>query len=85
MSRQPSTSSPAVSVAPPSSPPPGLLSERERTILQLLADGRSIQEIATLLVISVHTARTHIKHIYAKLDAHNRVQAFDRARTLQLL
>ena len=38
-----------------------------------------------LLVISAHTARTHVKHIYAKLDAHNRVQALERARTLQLL
>jgi LuxR family maltose regulon positive regulatory protein len=62
-----------------------LLSERERAVLKLLAAGRSIQEIATLLVISAHTARTHVKHIYAKLDAHNRVQALERARSLQLL
>jgi LuxR family maltose regulon positive regulatory protein len=64
---------------------PELLSERERAVLQLLAAGRSIQEIATFLVISAHTARTHVKHIYAKLDAHNRVQALERARSLRLL
>jgi len=62
-----------------------LLSERERAVLQLLAAGRSAQEIATLLVISVHTARTHVKNIYIKLDAHNRVQALERARALNLL
>jgi LuxR family maltose regulon positive regulatory protein len=62
-----------------------LLSERERAVLQLLAGGRSTQEIATQLVISVHTARSHLKNIYAKLEAHNRVQALECARALQLL
>jgi LuxR family maltose regulon positive regulatory protein len=62
-----------------------LLSERERAVLHLIADGRSIQQIAALLVISAHTVRTHIKHIYAKLDAHSRLQAVERARALQLL
>jgi LuxR family maltose regulon positive regulatory protein len=75
----------AVAAAPLASPALSLLSERERTILQLLADGRSVQEIASLLIISVHTARTHVKHIYAKLEAHNRIQALERARALQLL
>jgi LuxR family maltose regulon positive regulatory protein len=69
----------------PASGAPSLLSQREHTILQLLADGRSIHEIASLLIISVHTARTHVKHIYAKLEAHNRVQALEYARALQLL
>jgi LuxR family maltose regulon positive regulatory protein len=77
----PAASAPAAA-APPA---PALLSDRERAILQLLASGRSIQDIATALIISVHTARTHVKHIYAKLDAHNRVEALDRARALQLL
>jgi LuxR family transcriptional regulator, maltose regulon positive regulatory protein len=71
--------------APTTSTGSQLLSERERAVLQLLAAGRSLQEIATLLVISAHTARTHVKNIYAKLDAHNRVQALERARSLQLL
>jgi LuxR family transcriptional regulator, maltose regulon positive regulatory protein len=67
------------------STPPPLLSERERAVLQLIAGGRSVQEIATLLVISVHTTRTHLKHIYAKLEVHSRLQALERARALQLL
>ena len=50
-----------------------------------IAKGRSIAEIADRLVISVHTARTHVKNIYSKLDAHNRVQALDRARELRIL
>jgi LuxR family maltose regulon positive regulatory protein len=62
-----------------------LLSEREQAVLQLLAGGRSIQEIADLLIISSNTVRAHVKHIYAKLDVHNRVQALERARNLQLL
>jgi LuxR family transcriptional regulator, maltose regulon positive regulatory protein len=65
--------------------PRDLLSERERTVLGLLADGRSAQEVATQLVMSIHTVRTHIKHIYAKLEAHNRIEAIARARALRLL
>jgi LuxR family maltose regulon positive regulatory protein len=76
---------PDVLAIPTTSMKAQLLSEREQTVLQLLAAGRSIQEIATSLIISSHTARTHVKHIYAKLDAHNRVQALERARSLQLL
>ena len=62
-----------------------LLSDRERAVLELLATGRSVQEIAAVLVISAHTARTHVKNIYAKLDTHNRVEAIERARALNLL
>jgi LuxR family maltose regulon positive regulatory protein len=69
--------------SPPSSA--SLLSERERAVLHGIAEGRSIQEIAALLVISAHTVRTHMKNIYSKLDAHNRVQALEHARALQLL
>jgi LuxR family transcriptional regulator, maltose regulon positive regulatory protein len=64
---------------------PSLLSEREQAVLLLIAEGRSIAEIAAQLVISAHTARTHVKNIYLKLEAHNRVQALERARALQLL
>jgi ATP/maltotriose-dependent transcriptional regulator MalT len=64
---------------------PDVLSGREHAVLQLIAEGRSVQEIATSLVISAHTARTHVKNIYTKLDAHNRVQALHRARALHLL
>jgi ATP/maltotriose-dependent transcriptional regulator MalT len=51
----------------------------------MIASGQSVNEIAATLVISVHTARTHLKKIYGKLEAHNRVQAIERARTLGLM
>jgi LuxR family maltose regulon positive regulatory protein len=73
---------PATSATPASMSP---LSEREQAVLQLLAEGQSISEIAARLVISAHTARTHVKNIYTKLEAHNRVQALGRAHALQLL
>jgi LuxR family maltose regulon positive regulatory protein len=61
------------------------LSEREREVLSLLADGLSNQQIAWQLVISLHTVKLHVKHILAKLAVTNRTQAVARARALHLL
>jgi LuxR family maltose regulon positive regulatory protein len=61
------------------------LSEREREVLRLIADGLSNQEIADKLVVAVSTVKTHINNIYAKLGATSRVQAINRARELRLL
>jgi LuxR family maltose regulon positive regulatory protein len=61
------------------------LSERELTVLHLLADGLSSPQIAKELIVAVSTVRTHIKHIYAKLDAHTSSEAVERARTLRLI
>ncbi len=47
------------------------LSEREREIFQLIAEGRSNKEVADLLSISVTTVETHRAHILQKLDVHN--------------
>jgi DNA-binding NarL/FixJ family response regulator len=47
------------------------LSEREREILQLIAEGHSGKEIADLLSISPATVDTHRTHILQKLDVHN--------------
>ncbi len=71
--------------APAVSEPSPVLSERELEILRLLAAGMSSKEIADTLVIAFHTARTHVKNIYGKLEAHNRIEAVDRARSLGLL
>jgi DNA-binding NarL/FixJ family response regulator len=49
----------------------GALSEREREIFQLIAEGRSNKEIADLLSISVATVETHRAHILQKLDVHS--------------
>ncbi|MBI4294619.1 MAG: response regulator transcription factor [Chloroflexi bacterium] len=48
------------------------LTEREREILKLIAEGRTNQEIADLLVLSPSTVQTHRAHIMAKLGLHSR-------------
>jgi two-component system response regulator NreC len=48
-----------------------LLTDREKEILQLLAEGRSNKEVATLLNISTYTVETHRKGIMQKLDLHS--------------
>ena len=47
------------------------LSEREREIFQLIAEGHSNKEMADLLSISPATIETHRAHIFQKLDLHN--------------
>jgi two-component system response regulator NreC len=47
------------------------LSEREREVLQLIAEGHTNKEIAELLSISPTTVDTHRTHILQKLDVHN--------------
>ncbi|HXJ34016.1 MAG TPA: response regulator transcription factor [Candidatus Eisenbacteria bacterium] len=48
-----------------------ILTDRERQVLQLIAEGRSSKEIASLLDISIHTAESHRKRVMEKLDLHN--------------
>jgi two-component system response regulator NreC len=48
-----------------------LLTDREREVLQLIAEGKTNKEIATLLSVSINTVETHRKHIMEKLDLHN--------------
>ena len=50
------------------------LTDREREILALIAEGLSNQEIARKLYISIKTVQTHRTHIMEKLDLHNRAQ-----------
>jgi DNA-binding NarL/FixJ family response regulator len=51
-----------------------LLTEREREVLQLVAQGMSNAEIADHLTISPATAKTHVAHLLTKLNARDRVQ-----------
>jgi LuxR family maltose regulon positive regulatory protein len=64
---------------------PEPLSERELDILQLIAIGRSNQEIAATLVIAVSTVKTHINNLYGKLGTNRRTEAIALARQLGLL
>ena len=61
------------------------LSPRELEVLQLAADGRSTQDIATILVISPATVKTHFQRIYEKLHARDRVAAVATALRLGLV
>ncbi|MGW6034913.1 response regulator [Gordonia terrae] len=59
------------------SPPTGVnsLTTRERSVLILVAQGRSNQEIANELIISERTARTHVSNVLRKLQLTSRTQA----------
>jgi DNA-binding CsgD family transcriptional regulator/GAF domain-containing protein len=73
--------------APPPGPAPGtsapsgldgLLTRREIEVLRLMASGATNDGIASRLVISHGTAKTHVKHILRKLSAANRAEAVSR-------
>ena len=61
------------------------LSETELRVLRFLPTNLTAGEIASEIYVSVNTVKTHMRNIYAKLDAHNRGQAVDYARELGLL
>ena len=61
------------------------LSQSEIRVLRYLPTNLSTPEIARELSLSVHTVRTHIRHLFAKLGAHGRTEAVARARALGLL
>ncbi|MFF9479080.1 response regulator [Streptomyces sp. NPDC014733] len=60
-------------------PADATLSAREREVLALVAKGTSNREIARVLFISEATVKTHLTHIYAKLDAKDRAAAVANA------
>lgn len=56
------------------------LSPRERSILELIGQGRSNKEIARQLGISPETVKSHLKHIFTKLGVERRAQAVYQSR-----
>ena len=56
------------------------LTEREHEILGLIAHGRTNDQIAEQLVVSIKTVRNHVSTIFSKLQVADRAQAVVRAR-----
>jgi LuxR family maltose regulon positive regulatory protein len=68
-------------VAPLSEP----LSDAELRVLRFLPTNLSAEAIASEIFVSVNTVKTHMRHLYAKLDVHSRIEAVERARRLGLV
>jgi len=76
------------SVEPPREAPehlPQPLSDRELAVLRFLPTNLSAAEVGSELFLSVHTVKTHMRKLYAKLDVHTRAEAVQRGRALGLL
>ena len=61
------------------------MSESELRVLRYLPTNLTVPEIAGELFVSPNTVRTHTRKLYAKLGAHRRAEAVERARALGLL
>lgn len=61
------------------------LTEREREILRLIADGKSLPQIAQELVLGVTTVKTHVQHVYEKLGVSDRAAAVAEAMRRRLI
>ena len=61
------------------------LTERETSIMRLLAEGRTDGEVGEVLCISRNTVRTHVRRAFAKLGASSRLEAVAIARRHQLI
>ena len=61
------------------------ISGREAEVLALIAAGHSNKIIARQLAISPNTVKTHVSHVFEKLEVASRTQAVDRARSLDIL
>jgi two-component system NarL family response regulator len=62
-----------------------ILTEREKEILNGIADGLTDRKLGERLFISPHTVRTHIKNIYDKLHVHSKIEAVMKAKEVGML
>ncbi|HLX90852.1 MAG TPA: response regulator transcription factor [Puia sp.] len=67
------------SYIPENAAPGNPLSKREQEILELVIDGNTYHEIAARLFISMGTVKSHIYHIYEKLQVKNKIEAAKKA------
>ena len=83
----PAPAAPGVAQSPPAHSPRLVdpLSQSEIRVLRYLPTNLPAAEIARELSVSVTTVRTHIRHLFLKLDAHRRTEAVQQARALGLL
>lgn len=58
------------------------LTRREMELLQLLCSGKSNQELADTLFVSINTVKTHLKNLYLKLGVNNRAEIISLVRNL---
>lgn len=61
------------------------LSDREIEVLRLMSEGLTNPEIASRLVISLSTVKTHLIHIYGKLNVRNRAEAVLKAKEINII
>jgi two-component system, NarL family, nitrate/nitrite response regulator NarL len=61
------------------------LTPRQNEVLQLLGQGASTEDIASMLHLSKETVRNHVRNILRELRAHSRLEAVARAHGLGLL
>jgi len=65
--------------------PVPLLSDRELEVLECMVDGLTTQQMANRLFISENTVKTHVRHIFEKLEVSNRAEAVGKAMQMGLV
>ncbi len=61
------------------------ISERELEVLELVAKGLSNKQISEKLFVSINTTKTHLSHLYEKLEVKRRTQAVEKAKSLNII
>lgn len=67
------------------SQPVQILTQREIEVLEIMASGKSVKEMATTLMISMNTAKTYVKRIYKKLGIHTRIGMLEYAQEYKII
>lgn len=62
-----------------------ILSTREIEVLEQLSKGLNYKSIADNLFVSPHTIRKHIENIYNKLQVHNKIEAIEKAKNINII